>query len=102
MDRGKAAAAAPVPREVLRLDLLEGAFLRTWAFFVVLPTLFSLGRSAGRECHAIHATEQATLKIAMERIRARLACPDISCREPPDRARNTTTSRTPRRFTLDI
>ena len=45
-----AAAAAPMAREVPRLDLVEGPFLRRPAFFVATTTSF-FGRSVGRERH---------------------------------------------------
>ena len=42
-----AKAAPPFSREVPRIDLLEGPFLRIWASFEA-----TAGRSAGRESHA--------------------------------------------------
>ena len=40
----KAKTAGPFAREVPRIDLLEGPFLRAWAFFVA-----TAGRSVGRK-----------------------------------------------------
>ena len=65
-----ATAAAPVAREVPRIDLLEGPFLRTWAFFEA-----TAGRAVGRERHVT------------ERIGARVARPDLVFRERPDKRR---------------
>ena len=42
-----ATAAAPFAREIPRLDLLEGPFLRIWASFEA-----TAGRAVGRERHA--------------------------------------------------
>ena len=46
-----APAAAPFAREVPRLDLLEGPFLRARAFFEAAASLCGPGRSVGRERH---------------------------------------------------
>ena len=43
-----ALAAAPFAREVPRIDLLEGPFLRIWASFEVTASLWC-GRAVGRE-----------------------------------------------------
>ena len=48
--RPATAAAAPSAREVPRLDLVKGPFLRIWAFFVATTTS-SFGRAVGRERH---------------------------------------------------
>ena len=76
-------AAAPVAREVPRLDLVEGPFLRARAFFVAAAVY--LGRSVGRERHII------TVRIRVLRVEkcigARLARPDLAFRERCDHRR---------------
>ena len=68
-----ALAAAPFAREIPRLDLVEGPFLRTRAFFKAAASRF--GRSVGRERHPI------------ECIGARVARPDLTIRYRPDKRR---------------
>ena len=63
----KAKTAAPIAREVPRLDLLEGPFLRIWAFYEAVAD-----RSVGRE------------RRATELVRARLARPERAFRCRPD------------------
>ena len=69
----KATASAPFAREVPRLDLLEGPFLRGRAFFEAFA-----GCSVGRERHVT------------ERIGARVARPDLVFRERPDTTKTRT------------
>ena len=66
--------AAPFSREVPRIDLLEGPFLRIWAFYkaTAIPLL---GRSVGRK------------RRATELVRARVARPDPAFRYRPDKRR---------------
>ena len=64
-----AIAAAPFSREVPRLDLVKGPLLRTWALTE------TAGPSAGRERHPT------------ERVRARVARPDLASRHRSDKRR---------------
>ena len=63
-------AAEPIAREVPRIDLLEGPFLRIWAFYKA-----TAARAVGRE------------RRATELVRARLARPDPAFRYRPDKRR---------------